>query len=76
MSGVHGGTIPIALDSAIADPCERAFQGLRDFFTANDTMMHVPPDVRMRVCFYDDITNSEIVRLEGGTYGGRTERTK
>lgn len=71
VTGMRSGTIPIVLDGTIADPCERAFQALRAFFAANDAMMHVPADVSMRVCSYDDISNSEIVRLHGGTYAGR-----
>lgn len=60
--------IPLALDDGIADPCARAEAGLRAFLIEHAAMFRLPTDLALRTCFYDDLTDSEIVRLEGGTY--------
>lgn len=63
--------IPLTYDDSIADPCARAFAALNTFFEANAVWMHVPTGMTVRVCNYDSVIDAEIVRLEGGTYGGR-----
>jgi len=63
--------IPLTYDDSIADPCARAFAALNAFFETNAVWMHVPTGMTVRVCNYDSLTDAEIVRLEGGTYGGR-----
>lgn len=63
--------IPLTYDDSIADPCTRALAALNTFFEANAVWMHVPTGMTIRVCHYDELTDAEIVRLEGGTYGGR-----
>lgn len=60
--------IPLVLDGAIAEPCARAEAGLRAFLLEHAAMFRLPADLALRTCFYDDLTDSEIVRLEGGTY--------
>lgn len=71
VTGFEGGSISISLDPTIADPCEHALAGLLEFFADHYVLMHLPTGMTMRACHYDALTDAEIVRLSGGTYGGR-----
>jgi hypothetical protein len=63
---------PIALDAGITDPCARALAAVQAFAAARAALMRLPTDMAMRACSYDSLTDSEIVRLHGGTYAGRS----
>jgi hypothetical protein len=74
------GEIPVSLDPAVVDPCDRALAALTGFFTENAPWLRLPPGLAKKSCSYDSITDSEIVRLDKGTYydgrplvGGPTE---
>jgi hypothetical protein len=71
VNGFEGLPIPIELDDGVADRCERARLGLLAFFARYPDLFHMPDDLTMRACHYDSVTDSEIVRLSGGTYDGR-----
>lgn len=71
VNGFTGLPIPLELDDTVADRCERARLGLEAFFAAHLDLFHMPDDLTMRACHYDDVTDSEVVRLSGGTYDGR-----
>lgn len=71
VTGVTGGAVPLTLDGSIADPCARAEAALRAFFVAEDALFRMPGDMTVRACSYDALTDAEIVRMHGGTYGGR-----
>lgn len=64
------GEVPIALDTSITDPCARALAALDTFMTDNATLLRAPTGLHQKSCFYDDVTNSEILRLDGGLYFG------
>ena len=68
VTDISGGTIPVTLDPLILDPCARAEAGLRAFFAAHADFLHLPDDMMVRQCSFDSITNSDLVRLSGGTY--------
>ena len=63
---------PIALDAGITEPCARALAGVQAFLAVRAALMRLPTDLVMRACSYDALTDSEIVRLHGGTYAGRS----
>lgn len=65
------GEPPIALDANVADPCQRAVAGLQKFIADNLAMIRTPEGMTLKTCAYDDLTDSEIIRLQGGTYFGR-----
>lgn len=62
---------PVTLDPSITDPCARALAAVQAFLTDHAALMRVPPDIAMRACSYDSLLDMEVVRLHGGTYGGR-----
>jgi hypothetical protein len=64
------GEVPIELDTSITDPCARAFAALDTFMTDNAALLRAPTGLHQKSCFYDDVTNSEILRLDGGLYYG------